>query len=483
MYEPGSIALNKYRIEKLLGRSANSEVYQVTHTILEVPWTLKVLRKTPHLDLATYRAYSQYFQSEAQLGAKIQHPNIIQAYDFEKNGDDLLLAMEFAPGGSLEERLKNRQAARQGPMPVEEVLRMAGGLAEGLAALHKRGIVHRNLKPSNIMFGEKGEAKLTDLGLAQLPAEKKLRSSKGRAVPHPGTVAFMSPEQARATAYLTPASDMYSLGLVLFQALTLRNYKDVLPGTLAGSLNSQVPEWLSKLVAAMLSEDPRKRPASGSALAIWLKRGRAYRPVPWRGIRNATGVLAVAALALVAVWQWPVLFPPQAPAPTPTVVLPTATATEYVFAATNTPLPGPTSIPTRTLTPTATPLVTPTSPGPTEVLPCINIAGGWTGYEWVPDGKTRLPIQYEFSVSQTRCNIEGLVTIIHQDQQNSRETYRFDGQFMYSAFYYSVAYVNSITRDVTYGNYRVYVLNQNELYSGEDTSFTPGYVLRLTRDQ
>jgi serine/threonine protein kinase len=483
LYEPGTVVLNKYRIEKLLGRSPDSEVYQVTHTILDVPWTLKVVRKTPRLDLATYRAYTQYFQSEAQLGTKIQHPNIIQAYEFEKNGDDLLLAMEFAPGGSLEERLKNRQASRQGAMAVEDVLRMAGGLAEALATLHRQGIVHRNLKPSNILFGEKGEAKLADLGLAQLPAEKKQRSGKGRAAPHPGTVAYMSPEQAKTTTFLTPASDIYSLGLVLFQTLTLRNYKDVLPGTLPTSLNPQVPEWLNKLVAAMLSEDPRKRPANGSVLATWLKRGRAYRPVPWRGIRNVTGTLAVIALALVAVWKWPVLFPPQAPQPTPTIVLPTATATEYVFAATNTPLPGPTGIPTRTPTPTPTPLITPTSPGPTEVLPCINIAGDWTGYEWVPDGKTRLPIQYEFSISQNRCNIEGMLTIIHQDAQNSLETYRFSGQFMYSAFYFSVVYVNSITRDVTYGYYRVYVLNQDELYSAKDTSFTPGYVLRLTRDQ
>jgi len=361
---------------------------------------------------------------------------------------------------------------------------MARDLAEGLSALHKRGIVHRNLKPSNVMFGEKGEAKLTDLGLAQLPAEKKLRSTKGRAVPHPGTEAAMSPEQAKSTAFLTPASDIYALGLILFQALTLRNYKDVLPGTLPRSLNSQVPEWLNKLVAAMLSEDPGKRPANGSALAAWLKSGPAYRPVPWRGIRNVTGALAVIALALVAVWQWPVLFPPQAPAPTPTAtVLPTEVATVNPFAPTYTPLPTITSVPTRTPTPTVTPPTTPTSPGPTEVLPCINIAGDWSGYEWVPDGKTRLPIQYDFAISQNRCNIEGLVTIIHQDQQNSRENYRFDGKFTYSAFYLSVAFVNSINREVTYGYYRLYVLNQNELYSAEDTSFTPGYVLRLSRNQ
>ncbi len=481
MYEPGTVVLNKYRIEKLLGRSGNCEVFQVTHTILDAPWALKVLRKTARLDLATYRGYSQYFESEAQLGMKIQHPNIIRAYDFEKNGDDLLLAMEFAPGGSLEERLKNRQASRQGAMPVEDVLHMAGDLAEGLSALHKRGIVHRNLKPSNILFGEKGEARLADLGLAQLPAEKKLRTKKGRAVPHPGTVAYMSPEQAKSTAYLTPASDIYSLGLVLFQALTLRNYKDVLPGTLPGSLNSQVPDWLNKLVAAMISEDPSKRPANGSTLAAWLKRGPSYRPVPWRGIRNATGVLAVVALAAVIIWQRPVLFPPQAPQPTATP-LPTATLPEsIVLPATYTPQPTITSVPTYTPTPTSTPIVTPTLPGPTPVLPCINIAGDWIGFEWVPDGKTRLPVQYEFTFNQDQCNIDGLVTFIHQDQQNSRESYRFDGQYMYSAFYFSVAYVNSITRDVTYGYYRLYVLNQNELYSGKDTSFTPGSVLRLAR--
>ncbi len=485
MYEPGTIVLNKYRIERLLGRSANSEVYQVTHIILDVPWTLKVLRKTPRLDLTTYREYSQHFEIEARLGATIQHPNIVQAYEFEKNGDDLLLAMDFSPGGSLEERLAATRVPSRQPPPVDEVLRMASDLAQGLAALHKRGIVHRNLKPSNVMFGNQGQARLTDLGLAQLPAEKKLRTRKGRAVPHPGTVAYMSPEQAKTTAFLTPASDIYSLGLVLFQALTLRNYKDVLPGTRPSSLNPGVPEWVDRLVAAMLSIDPRKRPANGSVLAGWLKSGPRYHPVPWQGIGRAAGALAAVALVAVLVWQWPVLFPPQAPpVPTATVDVPKPTATENLaLPPTYTPLPTITGVPTRTATPTPTPLVSPTPPGPTEVLPCINIAGDWVGYEWVPDGKSRLAIQYEFTFSQDRCNINGMVTIIRQGQQNSVETDRFDGRYMYSAFYFSVTYVNSITKDVSYGYYRLYVLNQNELYSGKDTSFTPGYVLRLTRVQ
>jgi len=484
LYEPGTTVLNKYRIEKLVGRSTYSEVFQVTHKTLEVPWTLKVLRKTPRLDLNTYREYAQHFQIEAQLGATIQHPNIIQAYDFEKNGDDLLLAMEFAPGGSLEERLgKTHQASRQ-LLPVPDVLHMAAELAEGLAALHKRGIVHRNLKPSNIMFDEKGQAKLTDLGLAQLPAEKKLRTKKGRAVPHPGTVAYMSPEQAKSTAFLTPASDIYSLGLILFQALTLRSYKDVLPGTPPSSLNQQVPDWVDKLVAAMLSDDPNKRPANGRVLAAWLKRGPNYHPLPWRRIGTAAAVLAVIALAFVIFLNRETIFPPQATLPTPTIDAPKVTITEnIILPATYTPQPPPTGVPSRTPTPTPTLPVTPTAPGPTEVLPCINIAGNWIGYEWNPDGKSRLPIQYEFTFVQNRCEItdQSMLTITYQDQPNKKENYHVSGNFMYSAFYFSVTYINSVTLDVSFGYFRLYVLNKTELYSAKDTSITPGYVMRLKR--
>lgn len=486
MYEPGTTILNKYRIDKLLGRSANCEVFQVFHKTLEVPWTLKVLRKTPRLDLNTYREYTQHFQTAAELGASIVHPNIVQAYEFEKNGDDLLLAMEYAPGGSLEDRLgKTRQATRQ-QQPVPDVLRMAAELAEGLAALHKRGIVHRNLKPSNILFDEKGQARLTDLGLAQLPAEKKQRTQKGRAVPHPGTVAYMSPEQAKTTAFLTPASDIYSLGLVLYLALTQHNYKDALPGTPPSYYNQQVPAWVDKLVAAMLADDPGKRPASGSMLAAWLKSGPSYRPVPWRSIGVTAGALAVIALAVVIFLNRATIFPPQALVPTPTVDVPIVTTSESIaLPATYTPIPPPTGVPSRTPTPLPTTPVTPTPPGPTEVLPCINIAGDWTGYEWNPDGKSRLPMQYDFTFIQNRCEIndQSQVTITWTDRPDKKEIYRLSGNYMYSAFYFSVVYINSITLEITFGDFRLYVLNNNELYSGKDTSITPGYVMRLKRVQ
>ncbi len=267
-YQPGLVILNKYRIEKLVGAGAFGEVYLATHLKLESPRALKVLRKGDYgVDSQIFSHYRQRFELEARLGARVNHPHVIQVYDFDQDGDELVLAMEFAPGGSVQDWLD--QAENNGkPMEMAQALRLGREVAAGLAALHARDIVHRDLKPSNILIAENGSAKLADLGVAQTSSGGLThRTSVSEAAPrHPGTPAFMSPEQETSFTYLKPSSDVYSLGIVLFLALTLRNPKNLPEGARLCEYRPDASPELEALVAEMLANDPKWRPYSGEAL-------------------------------------------------------------------------------------------------------------------------------------------------------------------------------------------------------------------------
>jgi eukaryotic-like serine/threonine-protein kinase len=274
-YQPGEIILDKYRIEALIGQGAFGEVYRVTHLGLHVTRALKILRRdAPGIGSTEFNDYKTRFQFEAQLGARLNtpvpNPHLLQAFNYEEKGDILLLEMEYASGGSLAEYLESfKEQGNQ--MPVEAAIQMGLEMAEALAALHAMDIVHRDLKPSNILLDQQGHAKLGDLGLAQAHNSASLRSQISNPRPHPGTPAYMSPEQHDSRDYLPPASDVYALGLVLFESLTGRVYLGQRPGTRASELRQEIPGWLDNLLARMLSDDPRQRPWNGQEAASLLR--------------------------------------------------------------------------------------------------------------------------------------------------------------------------------------------------------------------
>lgn len=253
-YSPGAVICDgKYRVEALIGRGAYGEVYRVAHLRLGVTRAVKVLRQ----DVATqqaedYARYRQRFELEAHLGAVLDSPYIIKVHDCTECEGGLFLEMEFAPGGDLRGK---------GIFNLEDGLRLARQLCQGLQVLHEKDIVHRDLKPSNILFDARGRAKIADLGLAQTADDLSLRrESSSQAPPHPGTPAYMSPEQERSRLYLTPSSDIYSLGCVLFQAFTGRVYRNV-AGTLLRQLRPDLPAWLEAVLSRMLLETPGKTTA------------------------------------------------------------------------------------------------------------------------------------------------------------------------------------------------------------------------------
>lgn len=264
--EPRELILTgKYRVERALGRGAFAEVYVARHVALGVERAVKVLaREAPGVGSTVFDDYQARFEVEAQLGARIDHPNVIKIYDFEGEEDARYLVMEHAPAGSLADVLK-----RDGPLAMDEFVRIAEDTAAGLGAIHQElQIVHRDIKPSNILLTEDGHAKIGDLGLAQVEGGMSQRSMLGsEAVPHPGTPLYMSPEQEREHGYLRFPSDVYGLGCVMFEMLTGKRYKNQRPGTRVGELRDEVPAWLDDLVADCTGEERYERPWDGNEVA------------------------------------------------------------------------------------------------------------------------------------------------------------------------------------------------------------------------
>lgn len=265
-----SLFSGRYRVDALVGQGATSEVYCVTHLTLNHRYAAKVLRKGVDGNGSTiYDDYRERFRLEAQLGARVIHPNLVRVYDFVDQPEGLILLMDFALAGSLAER-QDRLSSGVYP-PLEEVVGTAIDVASALDAIHKKDIVHRDLKPSNILLETDGHAKVADLGLAQVKGGPSQRSRLSSPVPHPGTPSYMSPEQASTTAYLSPASDNYALGLILFELVTGRVYRNVRPGTLASTLRAGVPTTMDKLLIDMLSSDPESRPFDGEEVLSRLR--------------------------------------------------------------------------------------------------------------------------------------------------------------------------------------------------------------------
>jgi serine/threonine-protein kinase len=207
------------------------------------------------------------FEREAHAFAALARPNVTQLYDYGEDGGRPYMVLEYVPGGTLEDRL------RKGALPDAETHAVATDIASGLAHAHSRGVIHRDLKPTNVLFDEERRAKLADFGIAQT-ADAGTITEDGTVL---GTAAYISPEQANGAA-ATPASDVYSFGVILFRMLTGRlpfqaddplalvaAHRDV-AAPLVESVRPDAPLAFAALTAAALAKDPRQRPQDGSAL-------------------------------------------------------------------------------------------------------------------------------------------------------------------------------------------------------------------------
>lgn len=256
-FDPGmSIVQGRYKIVDLLGKGGFGEVYKAYDTRLELEVAVKVIKRSGSGSSdQEFADYEMRFKQEAKVGAQIRDDNVIAVYDLAQHDDNTdVLVTEYAPGGSLTKRIATAA------IPFDQAIVIAAQICKGVAALHRPPLsgVHRDIKPSNILFDTLGRAKVADFGLVETYGLSGGRS-QGMGGSHPGTPGYMSPEQEKETGYLTPASDVYSLGCVLFEMLTQQKYQQCPRGTKVSNFGIQIPLPLEVILDKALSVDPDQR--------------------------------------------------------------------------------------------------------------------------------------------------------------------------------------------------------------------------------
>jgi eukaryotic-like serine/threonine-protein kinase len=264
---------NRYAVLDTLGEGGMARVYLAHDNVLERDVALKALRE----QYANDEGFVERFRREARSAAGLNHPSIVQVYDQGRAQDGTYyMAMECVPGGTLKDRIKT-----QGPLEPGEAAGIASRVAEALEVAHGRGIVHRDIKPQNVLLSASGEAKVADFGIARAASSKTITDTNLVL----GTSAYMSPEQVRGDR-AGPASDLYSLGVVLYEMLTgeqpyradepiataMKHLDEPTPHPRAA--NPAVPEELDALVVKLLAKRPEDRYASAAELAEDLRRVR-----------------------------------------------------------------------------------------------------------------------------------------------------------------------------------------------------------------
>jgi DNA-binding beta-propeller fold protein YncE/tRNA A-37 threonylcarbamoyl transferase component Bud32 len=236
-----------YRLDALIARGGMGVVYRATHLALDRPVALKVIARQ-YADSAAFR---RRFIRESQLAAQLDHPNVVPVYDAREEDGELLVAMRLVKGGDLRRRID-----RDGPLPPAEALQLLGQIASALDAAHAAGIVHRDVKPHNILL-EGEHAYLSDFGLAKALGESGAASSASVV----GTAHYMSPEQWRADR-VGPAADVYSLGCVLYEAVT-----GIAPFARGdGEAEPRMPRGLDAVIERAVAPDPSDRFATAGEL-------------------------------------------------------------------------------------------------------------------------------------------------------------------------------------------------------------------------
>jgi streptogramin lyase/predicted Ser/Thr protein kinase len=252
-----------YRLEALIARGGMGVVYRATHLGLQRPVALKVIAR----ELADRDGFRERFLRESRLAASLDHPAVVPIYDSREVDGELIVAMRLVEGGDL-----RRLIDRQGPLAPERAVALLGQVAEALDAAHAAGIVHRDVKPHNVLL-EGERAFLTDFGLAKALGDGGAVSGASIV----GTAEYMSPEQWRGDS-VGPTADIYSLGCVLYEALTgippfVRKDADTEP---------EMPAGLDAVIERAVSKDPADRYPSAGALIAAARERQGAEPAATR---------------------------------------------------------------------------------------------------------------------------------------------------------------------------------------------------------
>jgi serine/threonine-protein kinase len=270
--------LGKYQVHDQIGRGAMSWVFRATNVVLDMPVALKVMHPSVAL---FHKNLLGLFMREARLTLELAHPNIVRVYDFDTDQGAYLMAMEYVPGMTSHDVI-----SALGPMGESMALRLAGQVTLALEYAHQRDVVHRDVKPTNILIGKNSVAKLADFGLARVSGAPSINEEPelSKAV---GTPNYWSPEQIRDSLAVDYRADFYSLGVTLFElmtgivpyrgknALETSHLHMTAPVPNPRTFNPAITPVTAGLIMALLEKDPANRPQKHEDI--------------FATIRNATG--------------------------------------------------------------------------------------------------------------------------------------------------------------------------------------------------
>ena len=250
----------RYELSHLVARGGMAEVYRAHDRLLDRPVALKVLFP----ELSVDRAFVERFRREAQAAANLNHPNIVAIYDWGQEDGTYFIVMEYVEGRSLRDLIRS-----EAPLDASQAAEITAEIASALGFAHRNGVVHRDVKPGNVLLTPAGTVKVTDFGIARAGTSDGLTQT-GSVM---GTATYFSPEQAQGLA-VDGRSDVYSVGVVLYELVcgvppfvadspVSVAYKHVREEPVPPShRNPEVPAALEQIILSALAKDPEERPSS-----------------------------------------------------------------------------------------------------------------------------------------------------------------------------------------------------------------------------
>ena len=276
--ETPRIYSGRYELTHLIARGGMAQVYRAMDRQLERPVALKVLFP----ELSVDRTFVERFRREAQAAANLSHPNIVPVFDWGEDDGSYFIVMEYVEGRPLSAVLRDPQ-----PMPPRQIATIGAGVAAALAFAHRHGVVHRDVKPGNVLITPDGDVKVTDFGIARAMNTEESLTQTGAVM---GTAAYFSPEQAEGKG-VDSRSDIYSLGVVLYEmavgrppftgdspvAVASKHVRDM--PVLPREANPTVPPALEAVIMKAMAKNPDDRYGSAEELRADLLRFADGRPV------------------------------------------------------------------------------------------------------------------------------------------------------------------------------------------------------------
>jgi serine/threonine-protein kinase len=265
------VNIGRYNINDEIGRGAMGVVYSAHDPNLDITLALKVLRK----DRLTSESFVRRFMAEARALGRLDHPEIVRVYNVDQDGEEVYIAMEFISGEPISSLMKKQQQ-----FSPEAIVDFGARMADALDYAHRKGIIHRDVKPSNIICTTDGKLKITDFGIAHIEDPAGVEETQAGEIL--GTPAYMSPEQVLGRP-VDGRSDLFSLGIIMYEMATgTRPFQgqgmnaiftaitNNTP-TSINSINQNIPKPLSDAIMKCLNKDPEARPTDGRTLATALR--------------------------------------------------------------------------------------------------------------------------------------------------------------------------------------------------------------------